>query len=61
MLTTKDKVFLTSLKWRYKDIEFLENDLREGKIREPYFIRSVNGKPMAKVLRIGGKQCLHIL
>ena len=60
MLTNKDKAFLTSLNWKWKDIEYLENDLREGKIREPYFIRSVNGKPMAKVSRVGGKQCLRI-
>ena len=60
MLTNKDKAFLSSLKWKWKDIEYLENDLKEGRIREPYFIRSVKGEPLAEVWRVGGKQCLHI-
>ena len=61
MLTNRDKAFLTSLNWKWKDIEYLENDLREGRIKEPYFIRSVKGEPLAEVRRVGREQCLCIL
>ena len=68
MLTDKDKAFLGSLNWKWKDIEYFENDLREGRIREPYFIRSAKGKPLAEVYKVKKEvrgslireQCLNI-
>ena len=62
MLTEKDKKWLRGKKWRIKDIELLEKELKTNKVREPYYIRSVEGKnlELAEVKKFKGEQCLHI-
>jgi hypothetical protein len=61
MLTDKDKAFLRSLKWKWKDIELFEKELKENKVRKPCFIRATDGKLLAEVWKVGSKQCLRIL
>ncbi|MCK4822476.1 hypothetical protein KA005_42320 [bacterium] len=61
MLTEKDKEWLRGQKWKMKDIEMFEEELKKHKVREPYVIRSSEGFiPLAEVWRVGGEQCLHI-
>ena len=63
MLTEKDKEWLKGRKWKIKDIELLEKELKENKVREPYFIRTIDNisVPLAEVKEyIKGEQCLHI-
>ena len=61
MLTEKDKEWLRGQKWKIKDIEMFEEELRKHKVREPYFIRTLDGfLPLAEVKKFKGEQCLHI-
>lgn len=63
MLTEKDKEWLRRQKWKTKDIEMLEKELKENKVKEPYFIRGTENIniPLAEVKEyIKGEQCLHI-
>lgn len=62
MLTNKDKAFLKSVNWKYKDIELLEKELKTNKVRTPYFIRTSDGfVKVAEVKEFMGEQCLKIL
>lgn len=62
MLTNKDKAFLKSVKWGCKDIKLLEKELKENKVRVPYFIRTLDGfLKVAEVKKFKGEQCLKIL
>lgn len=63
MLTERDKEWLRGRKWKGKDIEMFEKELKKNKVREPYYIRSLDGFiPLAEVKQyIKGEQCLHIL
>ena len=61
MLTEKDKEWLRGRKWKLKDIEMFEKELKTNKVREPYFIRTLNGfVKLAEVKKFKGKQCLLI-
>ena len=63
MLTEKDKEWLRGRKWKWKDIEILEKELKENRVKEPYFIRGIENidLPLAEVKGyIKGEQCLHI-
>lgn len=63
MLTERDKEWLRGRKWKGGDIEMFEKELKKNKVREPYYIRSLDGFiPLAEVKQyIKGEQCLHIL
>ena len=63
MLTERDKEWLRGRKWKIKDIEILEKALKGNRIKEPYYIRTIDNinVPLAEIREyIKGEQCLHI-
>ena len=63
MLTEEDKEWLRGRKWKSKDLELFEKELKENKVKEPFYIRTTQNinVPLAEVREyIKGEQCLHI-
>ena len=63
MLREKDKEWLRGRRWKTRDIELLEKELKANKVKEPYFIRTIENinVPLAEVKEyIKGEQCLNI-